>query len=34
MQATVRDGPLSVRGHPSTIKGASRFLSEMTFGHP
>jgi hypothetical protein len=29
-----RDGPLSVRGCPSTIKGASRFHSEMTFGHP
>src|SRR5271165_3532722 len=29
-----RNGPLSVRGCPSTVKGASRFLSEMTFGHP
>ena len=27
-------GPLSVRGCLSTVKDASRFLSEMAFGHP
>jgi hypothetical protein len=27
------DGPLSVRRHPSTVNGASRFLPEMAFGH-
>ena len=28
------DGPLSVRGCPSTVKGAPRFISKMTFSHP
>jgi len=28
------DDPLSVRGCPSTVQGASRFLPEMAVGHP
>jgi hypothetical protein len=27
------DGPLSVRGCPSTVKSAPRFLSKMAFSH-